>query len=285
MRTFCIPSRRQLWRHDCNYDVMHFFQSLTSNFSGTERDTDVFLYCWKLLDQGYHMAFYFNKCPTHFFPKISRQVVRRWKRLDKQRSDDFSEWKFLINFLRYRRKCAKKIMAIRRQLWRHDCNYDVMNFFESLTSNISGTERDTDVILSLLESTRSSLSYGVLFQQCPKQSIISRKVVRCWKRLDQQKSDHFSESKYLINFLRYSRKCAEKLYREQASIMTSWLQLWHNDFFGIFDVEYLRNRGWYRRNSFTAGIYSIMAIYINMCLQKNSKISRKVVDRWKQLDE
>ena len=52
----------------------------------------------------------------------------------------------------------------RPQLWRHDCNYDVMHFFESLTSKISGTERDTDIILSLLQSTRQGLSSGVLFQ-------------------------------------------------------------------------------------------------------------------------
>ena len=63
--------------------------------------------------------------------------------------------------------CGPKVkfnMPSRPQLWRHDCIYDVMHFFECFTSKISGMERDTDIILSLLQSTRQRLSSGVLFQ-------------------------------------------------------------------------------------------------------------------------
>ena len=129
--------------------------------------------------------------------------------------------------------CEKFFMPSRRQLWRHDWSYDVMHFFESWTSNTSGTERDTDVVLSLLESTRSRQSYDVLFQQLPHNffSKISRKVVHLWKRLDEQKIDRFWELRYLINFWRYRRNCAKNVYAEQASIITPRLQLWRNAFF------------------------------------------------------
>ena len=65
---------------------------------------------------------------------------------------------------------------------------------------------------------------------------------------------------------------------------------------GIFDVEYRRNGMRYRHNSFTVGIYSTKAMtcdFISIIGRKKnyflvkllSKISRKVVRRWKRLDE
>ena len=102
------------------------------------------------------------------FSKISRKVVCRCKRLDEQNSDQFSKSKYLLQFLRYRRKCAnQKINSICRAGLNYDVIIAIMMlciFFESLTSKISGTERDTEIILSLLKSTRQRLSSRVLFQ-------------------------------------------------------------------------------------------------------------------------
>ena len=67
----------------------------------------------------------------------------------------------------------------------------------------------------------------------------------------------------------------------------------------IFDVEYRRNEMRYRHISFTVAIYSTTAItchFISVIGRKKnyfkyflgklfSKISRKVVHRWKRLDE
>ena len=69
----------------------------------------------------------------NFFPsKISRKVVRRWNHLDDQNSDHFSDWKYLFLFFEISSKvCEWKVklnMPSRRQLWRHDCNYDVIHF-------------------------------------------------------------------------------------------------------------------------------------------------------------
>ena len=115
-------------------------------------------------------------------------------------------------------------MPSRPQLWRHYCNYDVLHFFESLTSKTSGTERDTDIIHSLLQSTRQRLLSRVLFQYC------------------KRKKNHFG------------------IYQEKASIMAPWWQFRRNTFFRIFDIEHLRNGKRYRHNSITVAIYSTKAI-------------------------
>ena len=103
-----------------------------------------------------------------FFFEISRKVVRCWKRLGEQNSDHYSKMKIShLVFEISSKMCEPKVKfntPSRCQLWRHDCIYDVMNFFEFLTSKISGTESDTDIICLLLQSTPQRLSSGVLFQ-------------------------------------------------------------------------------------------------------------------------
>ena len=111
------------------------------------------------------------------------------------------------------------IMTEWLQLWRNA-------FFKSLTPNFSGKERDTDIIILVLESTRLMPSSGVFISITGQNkwfSRISRKVLRRWKRLDEQNSDPFWERKYVINFMRHRRKCDQKQYAEQAPIMVQWL--------------------------------------------------------------
>ena len=57
------------------------------------------------------------------FSKTPRKVVRRWKRLEEQNSNHFSEWKYLFYFQRYRRKCANQKL---NSICRAGLNYDVM---------------------------------------------------------------------------------------------------------------------------------------------------------------
>ena len=109
------------------------------------------------------------------FLKISRKVVRRWKRLDEQNPDHYSKWSWSLflnenisssfwdivgnvrskSLIQYAQQAS--IMTWWLQLWRNI-------FLRILTSNITGSERDTDIILSLLQSTRQRVSSGLLFE-------------------------------------------------------------------------------------------------------------------------
>ena len=68
-------------------------------------------------------------------------------------------------------------------------------------------EKDTEIILSLLESTRIELSFDAFFSTTAKNSFskLSLKVVRRCRRVGEQNSDHFSGLKYLINSPKYQR--------------------------------------------------------------------------------
>ena len=121
---FNMQSRRQLWRHDCNYYEV-IFSNHWHRISPERKDIQRLLfYCCNLLDKGYHLASYFNNCKKKkYFSKISRKDIRRWMCLDEQNSDHFSDWKYLFLFLRYRRKCAN---ARLNWICRAGVNYDVM---------------------------------------------------------------------------------------------------------------------------------------------------------------
>ena len=86
------------------FDVMSFFlffddvQYLQSGETYRDNSLPVAIY----MNNGVFWVIFSIK-PQHYFSKISRKVVRRWKGLHVLSSDHFSKLKYLINFLRYRR--------------------------------------------------------------------------------------------------------------------------------------------------------------------------------------
>ena len=205
-----MPSWRQLWCHDCIYDVMDFcrifdVEHLRNEERYRRNSFTAGIYSINAIIRRFISTSAPKKCS-----KISRIVVRRWKRLNEQKSHHFSECKYFINFLRCRRKYGKNfyaelasIMKSWLQLWRSA-------FFESLTSIFSGTERDTDNSFTVGIYSTNAMIWRFIFIIGKKNNFLRyhEKSYAVYKRLDEQKSDHFSEWKYLINFLRYRRKCA-----------------------------------------------------------------------------
>ena len=103
--------------------------------------------------------------------------------------------------------CESKVkfnMPSGPQLWPHDYNYHVMNFLESFISKISGTERDTEIILSLLQSTRKGYHLASYFNNCNRKKFIFKYVKKSRMLLEAsgwaefRPFYHFSESKYLF---------------------------------------------------------------------------------------
>ena len=85
------------------YDVMSFlfFDDVQYLQNGkTYRDNSLTVTTY--LNKAVFWLSFSIKSKQYFF-KISRKVVRLWKRLDDPSSDHFSKLKYLINFVRYRR--------------------------------------------------------------------------------------------------------------------------------------------------------------------------------------